>query len=177
MRSKRDEEFSSFVEPRRLALVRTATALTGGDRHLAEDLVQQCLVKLYLAWPRVRAARLDAYVRRALVNSMIDSRRGAFAQREQLWAEPPERSSNEFEGSNESEVLAALRQLPAGMRAAVVLRHVEGLSTEETAKALGCSAGTAKSQTSRGLERLRTILCADPDLISSPQPATEGTTL
>ncbi len=59
----------------------------------------------------------------------------------------------------------ALAALPVKMRAAVVLRHVEGLSVEETASALGCSTGNVKSQSSRGLDRLR-------DLLSSGEPAT-----
>ena len=49
----------------------------------------------------------------------------------------------------------ALADLPAGMRAAVVFRHVYDLSVAETADALGCSEGNVKSQTARGLERLR----------------------
>jgi RNA polymerase sigma factor (sigma-70 family) len=58
-------------------------------------------------------------------------------------------------------ILWALGQLAPRMRAAVVLRHVEGLSTEETAHALRCSAGTVKRQTARGLERLRDLLGQD----------------
>ena len=44
------------------------------------------------------------------------------------------------------------------MRAAVVLRHVDGLSVAETAEALGRPEGTVKAQVARGLERLRRLL-------------------
>ena len=48
-----------------------------------------------------------------------------------------------------------------GERVTVVLRYLEGLSQAETAKLLGCSEGTVKSQTARGLERLRELLSDD----------------
>src|SRR5215469_1203175 len=48
----RDEEFSAFVAARRTELVRSACLLTAGDQHMAEDLVQTALAKLYMAWPR-----------------------------------------------------------------------------------------------------------------------------
>ena len=56
MKTERDEQFHSFVLSRRAALIRTATLLTAGDGHLAEDLVQSALTKLYVAWPSFRRA-------------------------------------------------------------------------------------------------------------------------
>jgi RNA polymerase sigma-70 factor (sigma-E family) len=167
--SRRDEEFRAFLSDRRSSLLRTSTALTGGDPHLAEDLVQKCVIRLYVAWPRVRSMHLDSYVRRSLVNALIDERRGAFWRHERAWAEPPDAAvGSEVDGGGgtggdeggelSGNVLWALGQLGPRMRAAVVLRHVEGLSTEETAHALRCSTGTVKSQTARGLERLRALL-------------------
>jgi RNA polymerase sigma-70 factor (sigma-E family) len=158
----RDQEFLTFVEERRSSLLRTATALTGGDPHRAEDLVQKCLVRLYVAWPRVRSVDLDSYVRRSLVNALIDERRGAYERNERAWAQPPDLVGPEFESDAlSSNILLALGQLSPRMRAAVVLRHVEGLSTKEAAHALRCTAGTVKSQTARGLERLRGLLTDD----------------
>ena len=52
----------------------------------------------------------------------------------------------------------ALRELPDRQRAAVVLRHWCDLSEAETASIMGCSAGTVKSNTSKGLAHLRTAL-------------------
>jgi RNA polymerase sigma factor (sigma-70 family) len=137
--------------------------LTGGDPHLAEDLVQKCLVKLYLAWPRVRSMHLDSYARRSLVNALIDERRGAFSRHERAWAEPPDGPGPESEnGALSGNMLGVLGQLAPRMRAAVVLRHVEGLTTDETTHALRCSTGNVKSQTARGLERLRALLADQP---------------
>ena len=77
MRAGRDEAFHDFVVSTRGDLLRTATLLATGDRHLAEDLVQVSLTRLYVAWGRLRepAAR-HAYARQILVNSLIDETDG-----------------------------------------------------------------------------------------------------
>src|ERR1700733_8797621 len=117
--NRRDEEFQAFVLDRRSALLRTSTALTGGDPHLAEDLVQKCLIKLYVSWPRVRSVHLDSYVRRSLVNALIDERRGAFHRHERSWAEPPDAPRPELDnGVLSGNILWALGQLAPRMRAA-----------------------------------------------------------
>lgn len=170
----RDEDFLAFVDERRSSLLRTSTALTAGDPHLAEDLVQKCLIKLYLAWPRIRSMHLDGYVRRSLVNALIDERRRAFHRHERAWAEPPDGPGREIENAALSgDLLWALGQLAPRMRAAVVLRHVDGLTVEEAAHALRCSSGTVKSQTARGLDRLRALLAERPDATAQADQTNE----
>src|SRR5262249_61505399 len=72
-RSSRDEEFSAFVQTRRTGLVRSACLLTAGDTHLAEDLVQTALARLYVAWPKVRKAGTESgYVWRIIGNAHIN---------------------------------------------------------------------------------------------------------
>lgn len=157
MGTTREDEFEAYVRRSRGSLLRSATLLTAGDTYLAEDLVQTTLVRLYLAWPRARRTNLDAYARRALVNILIDEKRRPFARREQLAEHLPdgiEPARADFPDA----VLTALAALPPGMRAVVVLRHVEGLSVEETAAAVGSSTGSVKSQTARGLDKLRAAL-------------------
>ena len=90
-RSPRDEEFSAFVTGRRVALLRTACLLTAGDPHLAEDLVQTALARMYVAWPKVRRSEsADAYARRVLVNAYIDEVRRPRWRREQTVSELPD---------------------------------------------------------------------------------------
>ncbi|MFI5937837.1 SigE family RNA polymerase sigma factor [Actinoplanes sp. NPDC051494] len=166
-RSERDEQFHQFVLARRGELVRTATLLTAGDAHLAEDLVQSTLTKLYVAWPAVRRAdNPDAYVRRTLVNALIDERRRLWWKRERPVAQLPDRAGADTGGEHLGEGMrAALKDLPPKMRAALVFRYLYDLDIQDTADALGCSPGTVKSQTARALDRLRSVLEARPFLI------------
>lgn len=159
----RDTAFRAFVVARRAALVRTATLLTAGDAHAAEDLVQVALTRLYVAWPRVdREAGPEAYARKILVNALIDERRRPWSRRESSRAELPDAPAA-APGSAEDRdaVRRALAELGPRMRAAVVLRHWLGYDVAECAQLLGCSEGTVKSQTARGLERLRLLLSDD----------------
>ena len=139
----------------RAALVRVAALLVSGDLAKAEDVVQTALTKLYVAWPRVRPDTAGAYARRCVVNAAMDDRRSLFTRRERVSAQLPDFATADPEHGDATAVVALLATLPAGMRAAVVLRYVEGLSIAETADAMGCSEGTVKSQSARGLERLR----------------------
>ncbi|AGZ45115.1 putative RNA polymerase ECF-subfamily sigma factor [Actinoplanes friuliensis DSM 7358] len=160
--SERDQQFHDFVRARRAGLVRTATLLTAGDAHLAEDLVQSTLTKLYVAWPAFqRAHSPEGYVRRVLVNALTDERRRLWWRRERPTAELPDRPHTAAEparGELDDGLRTALRDLPPKMRAAVVFRYFYDLDVAETADALGCSHGTVKSQTARALDRLREAL-------------------
>jgi RNA polymerase sigma-70 factor (sigma-E family) len=139
----------------RAALVRVAALLVSGDVAKAEDVVQTALTKLYLAWPRVRPDTAGAYARRCVVNAAMDDHRSLFSKREQVSEQLPDVAAADPPGGEATAIVALLGALPAGMRAAVVLRYVEGLSIAEAADAMGCSEGNVKSQSARGLERLR----------------------
>jgi RNA polymerase sigma-70 factor (sigma-E family) len=159
MSSARNDEFDAFVRRRRSSLVHAATNLTVGDRHAAEDVVQRSLIKLYLAWPRVRTMNVDAYARRVVVSTFMDERRRPFARRERAVADVPDGPSehDQWDGPD-PELVAALRALPRGMRSIVILRYVEDLSVEETADLANCTTGNVKSQAARGLAKLRAEL-------------------
>ena len=168
-----DDRFRELVALRWPALVRTAFLLTG-ERAAAEDLVQTALTKTYMAWWRLRDPEAaEAYVRRTMVTTYTSwwRRYG----RERSMAEVPPalgagRAGAGATGGSEQEletVLARsvlwplLAELPRGQRAVIVLRFYEDLTEVQTARHLGCSVGTVKSQTSRALSRLRTSL-TDP---------------
>jgi RNA polymerase sigma-70 factor (sigma-E family) len=147
-------EFATAVAPR---LRRTAYLLCG-DWHTAEDLAQTTLAKMFVAWRRI--SQMDApqpYATRALVNTYLAGRR-RMRTAELLLSRLPERAVQPHEPELRLVVLDALATLPARTRAVVVLRYWEDLSIDQVADLLGCSAGNVKSQSARGLDKLRAVL-------------------
>ena len=161
--SVRDAEFSEYVAGRRAQLRRTAYLLCG-DSHRAEDLVQTTLMKVYVAWPRIRRdGSIEAYARRVMVNAHVDDTRRPW-RRERVGVEGLDVEARVPPSAEDRDLLmAALADLPPRQRATVVLRHYWGLSVEETATDLGVSTGTVKSNTARGIDRLRHLLAEQPD--------------
>lgn len=159
--ASKDVEFAAFMSRSAPALARTAWLLCG-DTHLAEELVQQALMKTYLAWPKARQGEPLAYARRVLANQRIDGWRRR--RREVLMASDtlPDRSGDgrtaEDQHAERDRLSRALQLLPTKQRRIVVLRHLEGLTEREVAAATGVSVGTVKSTASRGLARLREVL-------------------
>ena len=158
MRDGSEEDYVDYVAARIPALRRLAYVLAG-DEHRADDLVQQTITTLYVKWRRAQAAdHLDAYVRTMLVRTFVNERRLAWA-RVRLFHELPEPPPVEDGGIEDRQVVrAALSQVPRRQRAVLVLRFFYDLPVDEVAGALGCSAGTVKSQTARGLATLRRLL-------------------
>ncbi len=155
----RDDQFLAYVLGSRGSLLRTATLLASGNPHEAEDLVQTVLLRMYLSWPRIRSETRHAYARKMLVNALLDERRRPYVRHERNRAELPDVAVEPSRPSDmDAAVFRALAELPPRMRAAVVLRHLNDTSVAETAEALGCSEGTVKSQTARGLDHLRASL-------------------
>jgi RNA polymerase sigma-70 factor (sigma-E family) len=149
--------FVELVEARSTALLRLAYAVVG-DHQLAQDLLQEALVKVYVAWPRLRDPwRAEAYARRTIVTTAISWRR------RRSFHEPPVDVVPDPEGdADQSDRLAThdvlwqqVRSLPPRQRTALVLRYYEDLSEAETADLMGCSIGTVKSQLSAALGKLR----------------------
>ena len=159
MRGPDEREFGELVAGRSHALRRTAYLMCG-DWHQAEDLVQITFIKLYRAWGRVnRHDDLDAYLRKTLLNACIDERRRPWRRRELPTSAPPDHPDHSAVLVHDRDLLVSgLRQIAPGQRAVLVLRFWEDLSVEETARVLGCSTGTVKSQTARGLVALRAVV-------------------
>lgn len=157
MRAVEESEFRDYVAGHLGGLRRTAFLLCG-DWHHAEDIVQTALTKLYLSWRRVRErSALDSYARQIVVRTYIDEGRRSW-RRERPTAQLPEVETHGDGPDDRLLMLRALAQVPSRQRAALVLRFWEDLSVEETAHALGCSEGTVKSSTARGLDSLRAVL-------------------
>lgn len=171
VRGDRDAEFTAFAERAMPALGRTAWLLCG-DRVLAEELVQQALVRTYVAWPAAVRTEPLAYARRVLANSRIDHWRRR--RREVLTGPDAMPDGSVHDGTallaDRDEVARALSRLPDRRRRVVVLRYAAGLSEREVAEDLGISLGAVKSASSRGLAQLRAALAAD----HGTTPAREG---
>jgi RNA polymerase sigma-70 factor (sigma-E family) len=156
-----EREYVAYVSARLPALRRLAYALSG-DIHRADDLVQQTITTLFVRWGRIRSAtNLDGYVRTMLVHAFIDERRLAWA-RVRLFRQPPERAAPVDDTEQRLVLRAALAKLPRRQRAVLVLRFIFDLSVDNVAETLGCSEGTVKSHTSRGLTTLRKLLDEQP---------------
>ena len=166
--------FSEFANACTQSLFRTAYLMVG-DHQLAQDLLQEALVKTLIAWPRLHdRANLEAYTRRVIVTTSISWRRRRSFQ------ERPSERLPEGVGLDPAEavathhaVVAALRTVPPRQRAAIVLRYYHDLTEAQTADLMGNSVGTVKSQVAAGLKRLRESLGVSYDeLTTSEREAT-----
>jgi RNA polymerase sigma-70 factor (sigma-E family) len=169
-------EFSEYFAARR-DLVRRTAYLICGDWHWADDLTQAAFIRLAAGWHRIRDRQaLDAFVRTCLVRVYLAETRRAWRRRERSFAEPPDVAgvTDDAEVATRRMVFVkALSKLPPRQRVTLVCRYYQGLDVAETAVALGCSEGTVKSQTSRGLVTLRELL---GDAVISPALVYAGTT-
>jgi RNA polymerase sigma-70 factor (sigma-E family) len=161
-RAEYDAEFAAFMSASADDLGRTAWLLCG-DRHRAEELTQQALVRTYLKWSNARQGDPLAYARRVLANLRIDSWRKH--RKEVLTAaeELPERSTAATNAADaglaeRDRLIRALMTLSPRRRRIVVLRHLVGMREIDVARDLGISVGTVKSTASRSLAQLRAAL-------------------
>jgi RNA polymerase sigma-70 factor (sigma-E family) len=154
--ARSEGDFRAFVELRWTALVRFGYLLTG-DWGAAEDLTQVALERTWQRWRHVRADRPEHYVKAAMANQMRSRWRLRSPEPASV-AEVAERESDDRHGDRHAlrdALWTELLRLPPRMRAVVVLRVWEDLSEAETARLLGMSAGSVKSQMSRAMARLR----------------------
>lgn len=161
MNEEHRREFTAFVHARSAALLRTAYLLTGGDAHLAQDLVQASLAKTWRAWGSIESREApDAFVRRVMVTTSTSW------WRRRWWGERPTAETPEPAGTPALDgewdgvdarltLMAALRRLPPRQRAAVVLRYYEDLPEADVARLMGTGTASVRSQASRGLTKLR----------------------
>lgn len=162
-RRERDAEYAEFFSARGAALRRTAYGLCG-DWGAAEELTQAAFVKLYAKWGNVRAESAEAYTRRIILNLFLNGRRKW--GREYITAEPYSSATTQIAADDRLDLSTALAKLPTRQRAIVVLRFLDDLPVAEVAGMMDIAEGTVKSQTSRALASLRSML--------EPAPNPEG---
>ncbi|RIV38633.1 SigE family RNA polymerase sigma factor [Micromonospora radicis] len=162
MKAADEQAFREFVTCQSASL-RKLAYVTCGDWHAAEDAVANTLVKLYPRWRKLD--RPDLYAKTMVYRAAVDETRKPWRRgRERPAGDAlPDVEVHDPNGATDERlrIKAALAAVPARQRAAVVLRHYLGLSLEDTAQVLGCHVGTAKSQTSRGLAKLRELLATE----------------
>ena len=175
-----EEAFPSLVAEHQDRLYTIALRLLG-DRRDAEEVAQDALVRAFRAmrgYPRDRIARLRlrSWLASITINLARNRRRRHDDRKPPNQLEPmldsgfdppadgragPAPMADRWE--TKRELAAALLTLTPAIRAAIVLRHIDGLSVAETAEALGRPEGTVKAQVFRGLRELRIALDATPD--------------
>jgi RNA polymerase sigma-70 factor (ECF subfamily) len=182
-----DAAFPTLVEEHSDRLFTIALRLLG-DRRDAEEVAQDALVRAFRAmhgYPRdrVEALRLRPWLASIAINLARNRRRRHDDRQPPSQLEPmldagfdppiddrraaPAAAADRRE--TQHELAVALLRLTPAVRAAIVLRHVDGLSVAEVAHALDRPEGTVKAQVHRGLRELRAILDAPPDT-ATPRP-------
>lgn len=152
-------EVESFLAERGEQLLRTAIVLAG-SRDAGEDLLQAALERLFRNWRKIRGDP-EGYLRRTLAHLATDGWRRSGRWRGKLGLLQATDAGYLPDGTSHvdhrDQLVRLLVQLPSRQRTAIVLRYWEELSEAETAEVMGCSVGTVKSATSRGLHRLREL--------------------
>jgi RNA polymerase sigma-70 factor (sigma-E family) len=178
LKSHRDEEFTRYVAATMGSWRRLAYLLCQ-DACQVDDIVQAAMTRLYTHWGKASAAdRIDAYTRTILVRVYLRDRQSGWATRVELTGEAPEPAAADASYDEELDMRAALAALPPRQRATLVLRFYCDPSVDQAAELLGCSPGTVKSQTAKGLAAMRRGLSperqpqlADSDRRSARRPA------
>jgi len=151
---------AELIDTRRSALVGYASVLTG-DVSQAEDLVHEALLRTFRARGTFdSAAHAEGYVRKAIASTFLNARRShlRFLAKRHLLAAPDAPPDLDARMDAHADVREALALLSPRERACVVLRHMEGLSTRETAHALGLAEGTVKRYLANGMGALQRAL-------------------
>lgn len=194
-----DGGFEGLVRTYQDRLYAFALRLTGSPRD-AEEVAQDAFVRAYRAlarYPtdRVAALKLRAWLFQVTVNVVrnrararrlaevpfpaSDDGRESFGDRPDAEDERPEQAA--LRRDEQARLAAIVAGLPERYRAAVVLRHIQGLSYPEVAAALGQPVGTVKSNVHRGVAALRAALDAaglgpDAAVVAVPPTSTASTT-
>lgn len=150
--------FEKFLEAELGPLLRFAAVLTG-DASVAEDVLQEVLIRVHARWHRIGPMdQRRAYVRRMVVNEYLSWRRRS-------WRSVPGGMAEDVSAGQAPDIssaivqrqalLAQLARLPRRQRAVIVLRYYEGLSDSEVAHVLGCRPATVRGYAARALAALR----------------------
>jgi RNA polymerase sigma-70 factor (sigma-E family) len=155
-----DEEFIEYATTRASRL-RDLAYLMCGDWHQAQDLTQQTLAKMYLAWGRIqRRENVDAYARQVMLRELLtEKRRRRWTERPVAYL--PEPADRPDQADLRLTLVSALSRLAPNRRAVLVLRYWDDHSVETVAEIMRITPGAVKSLTVRAIQDLRSVLGAD----------------
>ena len=159
-----DQMFATYVEGRSATLRRIAYMITR-DWDAAEDVTQTALLKSYQRLWRIRAESLDQYVRAAVVNTAISHARSHKRGHDPLSETASTTDDRTHEFDAHEQCMEWLDAIPVARRAVIALRFLDDLSVGQVAAVMNISEGTVKSQTSKGLAQLRSVLAQQIDTV------------
>ena len=149
-----DTALTCLIARHRNRLVRTATNLLR-DRHEAEDVAQESFLKAFREIAKLRDDRaFSGFIYRICVRLCMDRLRLKRAELVEFDCPQPHQG-----GAVENKVVVEklLNQLPADLRATLVLREMEQLSYEEVAEYMHVPIGTVRSRLHTARERFRKL--------------------
>lgn len=167
------EDFDSLYRASYARVLRTLIGILR-DRGTAEECVQEAFVRAFHAWPRWRPdAPAEAWVHRIAINVATSHRRreGIRRLRERLSPLGRDPAGPAADPGDSTELLNALRRLPAAQSAAIVLRYVHGYTNREIATALGVAESTVASRLASARANLSTSLERDAPLEGTLEPS------
>lgn len=156
------DQYEEFATARAGHLYRSACLLTAGDTHLAEDLVQETLGRIYISWQRVnRADNPAGYAQTVLTRTFLAHQRRRSSTERATDVIPERADAAPGDVPLRLALLDALARLPAKDRAVIVLRYWEDRSIQETADVMNASSAAVRTRCVRALGRLRELLGED----------------
>jgi RNA polymerase sigma-70 factor (ECF subfamily) len=165
-------EFEDVVSRYLPALYRRAYRFVG-DRHDAEDAVQDALLSAYKHLDQFKGnAKMATWLTSIVTNSALTQLRKRPRQPHVSLDEPLDEQQDyrrsdtiaDVRPSPESECVKSelfvylmqfVAELSPSLRRVIQLHHLEGLTTNEAAQVLGVAEGTVKAQVSRARSKLR----------------------
>jgi RNA polymerase sigma-70 factor (sigma-E family) len=167
-----DEAIESLFHAHYPRLAYTAFSLVG-DWDLAEQIAQESFLRIWRRWRWINDKQAAPfYLQRTVVNLSRETIRRRMVERRVMRAQGAERQPGPAPDPAETLALRqAIAALPARKRECVVLRYLIGMTEAETARVLGVSLGTVKSQTHKGLSQMRDQLGT---LLATEGPGTDS---
>lgn len=159
--SRADPQSMEVLFRRHRDFVFRALVSQTGSQSLAQDLTQEVFLRVARRRaPYFKAARFTTFLFRIAANLARDHRRrlrrevALDEQHSEQLVDAGEKTATD-DAALMRTLAGALARLPERQRQVVIFRELEGLSTEETASALGISTGSVKTHRSRALKQLR----------------------